>query len=275
MENYYKKLNLKKNPFGELTVAERKMLAVVDDAKINEWMKLVNSPNHILQLVADHGRGKTTHLLKLHEQCSDIPYIKLIQPINMQWINTPTYFVDSIENLSLPARLKLYKKYHSLVVTTHRNLSYEMKMMGKHVTSIDVSQMSLNHLYAMFAKRVDFVSGNEKYPVPSMQLLQNLQTHFGDDIRSMEGVLFELYFLLSRQQNSVKPSSTNVTSNQKMPNPKEVKSNHVRLSTSQLHQTNKLYKLFTRTINKQTLAQYQHQYAKKLLADDISLIEWI
>lgn len=275
MENYYKKLNLKKNPFGELTVAERKMLAVVDDAKINEWLQLVNSPNHILQLVADHGRGKTTHLLKLHEQCSDIPYIKLIQPINMQWINTPTYFVDSIENLSLPARLKLYKKYHSLVVTTHRNLSYEMKMMGKHVTSIDVSQMSLNHLYAMFAKRVDFVSGNEKYPVPSMQLLQNLQTHFGDDIRSMEGVLFELYFLLSRQQISVKPSSTNVTSNQKMPNPKEVKPNHVRLSTSQLHQTNKLYKLFTRTINKQTLAQYQHQYAKKLLADDISLIEWI
>ena len=58
----FAKLNLLRNPFGELVREERIPAAVVDVAAIEP---LLNRPRVALQFYGDCGRGKTTHLLAL------------------------------------------------------------------------------------------------------------------------------------------------------------------------------------------------------------------
>jgi flagellar biosynthesis GTPase FlhF len=67
-------LNLRRNPFGELTVAERTRLAMVECAVALQHLK---SPRSVIQVVGERGFGKTTHLLALAAQYEKSTYVHI------------------------------------------------------------------------------------------------------------------------------------------------------------------------------------------------------
>ena len=61
----YACINLRRNPFGDLDLAERAELAIVDVASI---IARLDNPRYAVQFVGDKGCGKTTHLLAILQQ---------------------------------------------------------------------------------------------------------------------------------------------------------------------------------------------------------------
>jgi hypothetical protein len=62
---HYSHLNLRRNPFGEASTEERIPLAV---ANIEEIRQYFMRPKTAIQLMGEHGRGKTSHLLALKRE---------------------------------------------------------------------------------------------------------------------------------------------------------------------------------------------------------------
>ena len=201
----YQRLNLRFNPFGELTREQRVELALVNLHGLADFLR---EPRRILQFIADHGRGKTTHLLCLHQQLNELgdwPYAQLYPGESEQLSHSKSHCIDSIENLSFWRRWQVYRRYRSLAVTTHRDLSREMRWAGLQVKTVMVGLASRDstQLARIFNRRVEFarLSENLELPLVSELRVTQLQQQFGDDIRAMEHQLYEEYYQLREAQH--------------------------------------------------------------------------
>lgn len=182
-------LNLCFNPFGELTAQQRINLAVVD---LEGLQSVLYEQAIAIQFYADHGRGKTTHLLSLHQLYPKVEYIKLhsgerpeIQPRSIR-------FVDSIENLPGRKRLNLYRKTASIALTTHTDLTKELNRAGYRVINRHVSTVDNETLLKIFNSRIEYARrGAGAIPVVDMCAIGSLKSLFGDDIRAMEACLYD------------------------------------------------------------------------------------
>ncbi|RDH84023.1 MAG: hypothetical protein DIZ80_07770 [endosymbiont of Galathealinum brachiosum] len=192
-------LNLRFNPFGELTSDQRKQVAFVD---IESLTKSLNKEATAIQFLADHGRGKTTHLLSLHDYYSKTEYIKIYQGDKPDFTEQFIRFVDSVENLTKKSRLELYKKTSSIAFTSHADLSKELHKAGFSVTTIKVCMENELTLRDIFTQRIKFAQRNDgAIPVVDQFAIKKLKTLYGDDIRSMEGHLYELFQQMERIEN--------------------------------------------------------------------------
>jgi len=189
-------LNLKFNPFGELDTEQRKLLAVVDIEKIQNSLY---NPGVAIQFLADHGRGKTTHLLSLHKLYPEAKYIKIYSGDKPVFESHEIHFIDSIENISKRQRSVLYKKSSSIACTTHTDLGRELNRAGYEVVSIMVSVNDENILKKVFNNRIEYSRrGKGDIPVIDLALINKLKKLYGDDIRSMEHHLYEKFQILER-----------------------------------------------------------------------------
>ena len=185
----FKQLNLFFNPFGELSPEQRKKLAVVD---VSAYRDILNSRNTAIQFHADHGRGKTTHLLALHEYYPQAEYIKLFANATIKIYPRPVCFIDSIENLNKKQRIRLYKKTQSIALTTHMDLSAELQAAGYQLMNIKISTTDEHRLWQIFNRRLEYARRSTgKIPKIDMSLIEQLKQRFGDDIRAMESFLYE------------------------------------------------------------------------------------
>ena len=184
-------LNLRFNPFGELDTEERKQLACV---RVADLANYVGSPKTAIQLLGNHGRGKTTHLLALHAHFPEIPYFKIHSGQLISFPKSKGYFIDSIENISLVNRLLLYREIKHLAFTTHKNLNLELKLMGFHVVTRRISQNDPEIIRTILQKRVEFSRETSKpIPVITLTMANELVGRFGDDIRAMEYELYQYF----------------------------------------------------------------------------------
>ena len=65
-------LNLRRNPFGELSLEERGRIAVAD---LDPLAELLAGPPFVLQVIGDCGRGKTSLLVGLRSRFPAAPYV--------------------------------------------------------------------------------------------------------------------------------------------------------------------------------------------------------
>lgn len=149
----YRDLNLAFNPFGELNREERVKLALAD---VSHWVEWMNKPGHALQLLADHGRGKSTHLMALQPLLNNTPYIQLRSGEKALWQKSSSYCIDSIENLSLWQRWRIYRRYQSIAVTSHLDLSREMQLAGLKVKTLLISTLCTDKLLQIFNRRLNY-----------------------------------------------------------------------------------------------------------------------
>ncbi|WP_227430763.1 hypothetical protein [Psychrobacter sp. I-STPA6b] len=214
----YHHLNLSHNPFGELDFYTHQVLTVVD---IRPLIALFEQPNHILQIIGKHGRGKTSHLLALAQYYPDIAYTQIHdnQPVtfyqkqsiyqNTVYQKNTAYFIDNLENLAWYKRWAVYHRYQRLAVTTYRDFSKEMRLLGKKVTSYHVSQPDAQQLLTLFNKRIHHAQRNPNLPIPELTLadIKTLQNIFDDNIRSMEQVLYNTFQKMDKQKLEYKDLS--------------------------------------------------------------------
>ncbi len=194
----YERISLRRNPFGELPREERAELARVCTAGLAAFIHGAKDVGRrALQLVADHGRGKSTLMIALHaREFPDAPFtqLHLSDPVPSPEPKAPVHFVDSIENLSWLSRRKLYSQCPTLVCTTHRDLSRELRRAGFGVHSVRVGIQSVDELELIVQARLDAATLDaHQSPTPTRARLEELYCIHGDDVRSIEHALYSDY----------------------------------------------------------------------------------
>lgn len=184
-------LNLQFNPFGELTREDRSVVAHVD---LDTLPKILKQEKQAIQFIGDHGRGKSTHLIALHNLFSNAPYTQLYEGDKPRFKKVDIQFVDSIDYLPQSKRKRLYRKSTSLACTTHVDLTSELSEFGYTVHTREISQVDTLTLHRIFTNRIEF-SRREAGEIPTInsEAIDILKEKFKDDIRAMETHLYEIF----------------------------------------------------------------------------------
>ena len=137
IDSPYAYLGLWRNPFGELTAAERSELAVVDTEPL---IAHLTNPRGVVQFVGDCGYGKTTHLLAIRRQLSAAPLV-YFPPTGPRPPLPPDrpLLVDEAQRMGWRRRRALLASPGPLVIATHVDLSPSLRRAGFEVLSVDVA----------------------------------------------------------------------------------------------------------------------------------------
>lgn len=190
MQLPYAHLNLKHNPFGELTEAERVSLAVVC---VDEVVALLSDPRQTVQFVGEKGHGKTTHLLKIREAFPGCGYVHIPEGERRPVPNGDPVLIDEAQRLTYWQRKSVFREQRSLVLGTHRDFQTELERAGRVVTTIAAcGRTSLTRLRQIVNDRIQFARrGPGPVPAVSDQALKKLLQTQGADIRSMLQILYD------------------------------------------------------------------------------------
>ncbi|MEO1526014.1 MAG: hypothetical protein AAFX06_11300 [Planctomycetota bacterium] len=192
--------NLCRNPFGELTRQERAELAIVDlepvlshltDANRDRWL-----PRRAYQFIGECGRGKTTHMLTLHQRFEDSVYVYLPEdePCPAIPLGSPL-LIDEAQRLPRRVLRRVAESGSTLILGTHRDLSRPLRRHDYEVVTHRIGlTLSPAKLATMLNRRIAASRRDPDAPVPSLSLevAGELTRRFGTDIRGIESYLYDI-----------------------------------------------------------------------------------
>ncbi len=191
----YQRLNLVRNPFGELTRSERAELAVCE--QLDEWLKLLEAPRAVLQFVGGCGFGKTTRLLALQRALPKSEYIYYPETGPRPALPcTRPLLIDEADRMGWRQRWRMLRGEGPLAIGTHVDLSRCLKRAGFDVTTIDVARrQSPAWLAAVLNRRIEASRLDACMPVPviSERQAERLSNRFDGNLRSIEHSLYERF----------------------------------------------------------------------------------
>ena len=135
----YRHLNLCRNPFGVPLERERPALAI---ANVCHWADQLQNARVAIQLIGDHGRGKSSHLFALKNELetrtnTQVPYIRLRDTHRIP--AAPIVLLDEGARLPIRPWWRL-RHIRSLALSTHRNMRALVFAFGFFVTTIQIQQ---------------------------------------------------------------------------------------------------------------------------------------
>ncbi|HUP24503.1 MAG TPA: hypothetical protein VNB06_16360 [Thermoanaerobaculia bacterium] len=187
----YGHLNLTRNPFGEAAAADRVATAVTELGDLPERLA---RPGFALQILGDSGRGKTTHLLALRQFFPEAPWVRVDPGASPRMPAGTPLFVDEAQHLSPWRRRRLYRhRVRSLALGTHVDLQAELERAGYQVHTIrPAAEVSVERLEAIFNARIAWaMRAPGPVPVVPRRTIEALIAHAHDDVRAMEGLLYD------------------------------------------------------------------------------------
>lgn len=191
--------NLRYNPFGELTAAERVEVAVFDPAP---FLAALRSGRVAVQFIGDCGRGKTTRLLAINQRIGTASAAAVCLPpfaaVVPQWwirlwrLRGNPLIIDEAQRIAWPVRLRIFRRGVPLVLGTHRDLSRSLKWAGYRVITVRVGPGNdARHLRQVANARLSAARlAAGEVPQLSLDDAQQLVQRFGDDLRSIESFLY-------------------------------------------------------------------------------------
>lgn len=190
----YATLNLRWNPFSEPNQEERADLAV-------QMPEFLLEPKKAILILGEKGRGKTTHLLALHQKTPDAPYIHLPEFGRQPSITRANIiFLDEAQRLPRSTRRFIWQRAKTWVIASHENHTYELEQAGFRVEVLHLTGLTLEKLEAVIEKRLEWARRSEgQIPHIPQQKLEQLLEQFGDDLRTIEGPLYDEYQKLSKE----------------------------------------------------------------------------
>mgnify|MGYP000964671584 FL=1 len=186
MVSPFAKLNLIRNPFGELQPAERAELAVVDTPR---WLELLRQPTSAVQFIGPGGHGKTTHLLALAHRLPQAAYVYLPEdgpPPSLP--RARPVLIDEAQRLRWWQRRQVLAVGGPLALGTHEDLTPALRRAGLTVVTVEVAaDQSPERLADILNRRIEASRAGDA-PVPRVDLPQaiELRRRFGADIRQIE-----------------------------------------------------------------------------------------
>lgn len=206
-------LNLRYNPFGELTGQQRAAAAVVEIDELVDWLrgpegdsesKTRPPTRRALQFMGDCGRGKTTHLLTLQTQFPGAAYVYLAadQPTPAIPVGDPL-LIDEAQRLPWYVRRRVFRRGVPLILGTHLDLATPLGRAGYMVRTIEVSEhLDARRLVAILNRRIEMARLRPgELPLVSQQDAERLIGKFGNNIRAIESYLYDQLQNLMRTKN--------------------------------------------------------------------------
>ena len=194
----FEHLNLRRNPFGELSADERTQLAMVDlDAAVQHLLRSRETRHRpVVQFVGDKGFGKTTHLLALAAKFPDSVYLYIPEDERRA---VPSHgeplFVDEAQRLTLWQRIRLFRSHRTLILGTHRDFTRQLQTAGRDVLTLAANRLtSPDRIATILNARIQAVRRTDA-PTPSISLAtaDRLFNQFGPDIRSIQYSLYDVF----------------------------------------------------------------------------------
>jgi hypothetical protein len=193
MVSPFARLNLYRNPFGELTSDERAELAVVDARR---WTQLLDDPKTAVQFVGSAGHGKTTHLLAIAGSLPGAAYIYLPPAGPQPRIpRRRPLLIDEAQRLTPWQRRRVFARGGPLALGTHEDLSGALRRAGLEVVTVDVgADRSPEQLMQILNRRIEASRATDA-PLVHIDLPQaiELRHEFGGDIREIEQHLYHQF----------------------------------------------------------------------------------
>lgn len=188
-------LNLRFNPFGELTRDERARLAVVD---LESLVTYLGEKGQAIQFLAPSGSGKSTHLLALYSRFSDARYVQFYPDARPSLLVGALSFFDSFDVLTARQRKRYYQRTDSLACTTHADLSRELRDAGFTVKTVKVGGYDPSQVKTMFERRLTYAQRHLDQPIPTLneETIAHLVKRYGANIRAMEDHLYDVFQIL-------------------------------------------------------------------------------
>jgi hypothetical protein len=191
--------NLRYNPFGELTAAERARVAVFDPAPT---LHALRSGRMAVQFIGDRGRGKTTRLLAIKGALGDaaaayvyLPPYAATMPrwwLRLWRLRASALIIDEAQRIPWLVRARLFRRGVPLILGTHRDLSRPLRWAGYSVTTVHVGPgNNAEHLRQVTNARMR-AARLSAGDVPQLALAEaeQLVKRFGDDLRAIEAFLY-------------------------------------------------------------------------------------
>lgn len=190
----YANLNLRWNPFSEPNQDERAALAV-------QMPEILLESKKAILFLGEKGRGKTTHLLSLHQKNSDAPYLHLPEFGKQPSIpRNQLIFLDEAQRLPRLIRRFIWQRAKIWVIASHENHARELEQAGFAVQVISLTGLSLEKLEAVIEKRLQWARRSDgQIPRVPQYKLEQLLAQYGDDLRGIQGALYDEYQQMQRR----------------------------------------------------------------------------
>jgi len=188
----------KYNPFAGVDHEEVEQI-LVPRFDIEAILNTIKSEEALLiELIGKQGRGKTTHLIFLHEQVKEIPIYFLHAGANsFEKILADTsevIFIDSIHHLNVFQRSQIFKAKRIVIFTTHFTRKYEGLIVGKPTKQLKFKGIDKRILRELVAKRLQFYSieYDEDLMLNDVEI-EKLIKKYGDNYRAIVNHLYDKY----------------------------------------------------------------------------------
>lgn len=186
----FERFNLRRNPFGEASPEEMARLGVVD---VEPYVERLRRPGFALQYLGEAGRGKSTHLLVLHQYFPHAPYLRFPEKTRIPSIpQAPLLFLDETQRLPARLRRRIFSWEASFAIATHEDHSRELSRAGKECVSIRLEGLSAGKLAEILARRMEWARrGPGPLPGFTSERIERLIADFGDDLAAIQSHLYE------------------------------------------------------------------------------------
>jgi hypothetical protein len=181
----FARLNLRWNPFGEPAREDRGGLAVANLPELR--------PGDPVQIIGERGRGKTTHLLALAARHPGAVY-ECVPEDSDRFTHAPedggVYLLDEAQRARPGLLRRLLGRPLSVALGTHGDLSGAA---GRPLRTVRAGGMEPDRLEEVLRRRIEWARRGPG-PVPRVpaEAVRRLIGRHGDDVRAIEGVLYEL-----------------------------------------------------------------------------------
>lgn len=186
------------NPFGGLTDAEvrRSIVPRACCTEICDWIE--SGKPGIRELAGPKGRGKTTHLVYLHELFPENPLFLLREKFRPAIGAVPAgslVFIDSIHHLPLAVRLRLYRRYR-IILTTHHRRAWEYLLAGAAFQSFPIRGLDEAYLTQIIQHRIQLALAPQILAEFTLEsaYIRSLLRKYGDDVRGIMNHLYDAYY---------------------------------------------------------------------------------
>jgi len=182
----FEHLNLRRNPFGQLPVEERAMVALRDET-------IALGDGEVGQVIAERGRGKSTLLWSLAASEPGAVYARVAIDTRTPSA-TPTgslYLLDEADLLSRRQLGRLLGRCRRALLATHEDLGSRA---GRPLRTFRLPALTHARLRAIVTRRIEHVRrGPGRVPHPPDRLLADLLHRHGDDVRAVQDELYDLF----------------------------------------------------------------------------------
>lgn len=195
MKRAFEQLNLTRNPFGEPRASERADLAVVD---VDTYVDRLEAGGCYVEFTGRQGRGKTTRLHALRDRLADAVFVRVPEAPQearkTKLPGAPVVLVDDAQFLNARQRRTLFERAGAVAAATHETLVPQAESAGFDVREVEIAGLDRSRLHKIVEKRIDWARrGLGPVPQLSESALDRLIELYGDDLRTIEDVLYSVF----------------------------------------------------------------------------------